>query len=118
VRMSLAASGVAAIGVAAFPLGGASDTAHAVFAGVGYATLAAAPLLAARVLGTGPWRAWSLAAGSACALLLLASALGPTYGLFQRAGLTAGDLWIVTAAVRAWPAQPANSRDNPAPTSR
>jgi hypothetical membrane protein len=95
-RASLAGTALAIVGVAAFPLGGTSDTVHAVFAGIGYATLAAAPLTASRVFAQ---RWWSVLAGVTCALLLAGSVAGPAHGLLQRAGLTVGDAWIVATAV-------------------
>lgn len=89
------ATGVATLGVAAFPLDGwAGDTAHNVAAGLGYLTLAATPLLArpsrsvliSRVVG---------AASLACLAL---TAVVDRSGLLQRIGLTLGDAWIVIAA--------------------
>lgn len=97
------ATGVATLGVAAFPLGSsaATEDAHAVFAFVGYATLAATPLLAARGearRGRARWARCSMAAGVASGTLLLATLLGPVHGLFQRLGLTVGDLWVMASA--------------------
>jgi len=97
------ATATCTLGVAATPLGGWSgDGAHAACAGAGYVTLVALPLLAASPLG----RAGRVAAarssigiGAVAGLCLAASALGPAHGLWQRLGLTAGDVWIVTAAV-------------------
>jgi hypothetical membrane protein len=96
------ATGAATIGVAATPLGGGSgDGAHAVFAGVGYATLVALPLLAARSFAAIRRPAWAyasvLAAGISSAFLL-ASTLEANHGLWQRLGLTVGDAWIVVTA--------------------
>ena len=66
-----AATGIATVAVAAFPLDGpVGDTAHAVAAGSGYATLAATPLLAAlplHRLGRVGWSRASLVAGSVSA---------------------------------------------------
>ncbi len=96
-------TGTATLGVAATPLGGWSgDGAHAACAGVGYASLAALPLLAARTMWRVGFRIWAIAsvlAGVVAAVLLAASTLGPAHGLWQRLGLTVGDIWIVVVAV-------------------
>lgn len=98
-----AATGAATLGVAATPLGsGAPDSLHGAFAAVGYATLAAVPLLAARPLaarGRRRWAMWSVVAGATSAAFLAATVLGPRHGLFQRAGLTVTDVWVVAFAV-------------------
>ena len=102
----VAATGVSTFGVAAFPLGTRfSGNAHAVFAAIGYATLAAVPLTIAPVLARAGKRRWagvSLVAGVACAGSLLVSIVGPgpVHGLFQRLGLTIGDVWLMSSA--AW----------------
>lgn len=97
------ATGIATLGVAATPLGSpAGDTLHGVFAGLGYATLAAVPLAAARPLaarGRRRWAQWSVATSVASAAFLAATVLGSRHGLFQRAGLTVADVWIVATAV-------------------
>lgn len=102
--LAATATGLATLGVAAFPLDGpAGDGAHALAAGAGYATLAAVPLLAARPLARGGQIGWgrlSWAAGAASAACLLATVAGPASGLFQRLGLTIGDVWIVATAIR------------------
>jgi hypothetical membrane protein len=92
------ATGLATIGVAAFPLGPGTDTDHAVAATAGYVTLAAVPLLAAGRLRGAP-RAASLVTGLVSAACLVATTFVPTVGLFQRIGLTVVDAWIVVAAV-------------------
>ncbi|HUR49450.1 MAG TPA: DUF998 domain-containing protein [Acidimicrobiales bacterium] len=101
--IAAATTGVATLGVAAFPLDGpAGDGAHAIAAGVGYATLAAIPLLAARPLaraGLTMWSRFSWAAGGAAALCLAATTAGPATGLAQRAGLTIGDVWLIGSAL-------------------
>jgi hypothetical protein len=102
---SAVATGLATLGVAAFPLDRSStlDLVHGAFASVGYATLAGVPLLAARPLrDEGATRAAtaSVAVGVFSAACLLATLAGRRHGLFQRAGLTAGDVWIVASAVR------------------
>jgi hypothetical protein len=96
------ATGACTIAVAATPLGGwAPDAVHATFAGLGYATLVALPLLAARPLARLDRRAGARASvliAAISAACLLASTLGPAHGLWQRLGLTAGDVWIVAIA--------------------
>jgi hypothetical protein len=100
--MAALATGACTIAVAATPLGGwAPDAVHATFAGLGYATLVALPLLAARPLARLGRRAGaraSVAIGAIAAACLLASTLGPAHGLWQRLGLTSGDVWIVSIA--------------------
>lgn len=94
-------TGLATLGVAATPLG-RFDAAHYVFAAIGYASLAATPLLASRTLrDRGSTRAanWSVACGVASALLLAASTLDAAHGLTQRLGLGVTDVWIVVAAL-------------------
>jgi hypothetical membrane protein len=98
-----AATGLATLGVAAFPLGRSStvDVVHGAFATAGYVTLAATPLLAAPALRRAGHRRMasvSTAVGVTCVLSLAATVLGPHHGFFQRAGLTAGDLWIAGSA--------------------
>lgn len=96
------ATGACTIGVAATPLGGwAGDGVHATFAGLGYATLVALPLLAVQPFnrrGHSSWARASAAIGTTSAVCLLASTLGPAHGSWQRLGLTVGDVWIVTTA--------------------
>lgn len=92
------ATGLATLGVAAFPLDGpVGDTPHAIAASLGYATLAATPLLAARPLhrsGRNSWAAASVVAGVASGICLAATVAGPATGLLQRTGLGIGDLWL------------------------
>lgn len=93
---SVVASGLATFGVAATPLGApARDLAHGVAATIGYATLAATPLLA-----RGPFRrSWpSIACGVATGASLVATAVAEPSGLLQRVGLTVGHVWVVVAA--------------------
>jgi hypothetical protein len=74
---------------------------HGTFASLGYVTLAAAPLLAARsfaAAGRSGWARYSRATGVLAGACLAASALGPVHGLFQRSGLTVGDAWLVATA--------------------
>ncbi|MGI9033766.1 MAG: DUF998 domain-containing protein [Acidimicrobiales bacterium] len=99
------ATGLAVLGVAAFPLGRSSttDVVHGGWAMIGYVTLAATPLLAALPLAaSGHHRAAtaSVATGVASGLCLAATLVGPGHGLLQRVGLTLGDTWLVVSA--AW----------------
>lgn len=100
--MAAVATAACTLGVAATPLGGWSgDAAHATFAGLGYATLVALPLLAAGPLaraGHSAWARLSILTGAFSATCLAASTLGPLHGLWQRLGLIAGDVWIVATA--------------------
>jgi hypothetical membrane protein len=94
--------GVATLGVAAVPLGRGSDGWHGAFAGLGYVALAATPALAAgplRRLGRQPAATVSLVAAGVAAVCLAATVAGAAHGLFQRAGLTVGDAWLVISAV-------------------
>jgi hypothetical membrane protein len=99
---ALVTTGLATIGAAVFPLDAADDT-HGAFAGIGYVTLALAPLLAVKVFRSQRpgWAGFSLIIGTVVGLCLVISVFGPddTIGLFQRIGLTAGDVWIVATAV-------------------
>ncbi len=102
--LTAAATGVATLGVAALPLDRSAtvDTWHGVFAGIGYVTLAATPLLAARpsrdqghrVLG-----GLGVVAGAVAGVALVLTTTSLPTGLFQRLGLTAGDIWIATSAL-------------------
>lgn len=99
------ATGLAALGVAAFPLDASSliDAFHGGSATVGYLTLAATPLLAARPLAASGHRraaAASIVTGLAAGLCLAATLVGGAPGLAQRVGLTLGDAWLVASA--AW----------------
>ena len=109
--LAAATTAVATVGVAATPLGSAlGGAAHATCAAVAYAGLALMPIAASRVLARqGRRRASSVsfAVGLVSAASLLASVLFPRWaGLFQRAGLTVGDAWIVATAIwlSSWPA--------------
>jgi Protein of unknown function (DUF998) len=97
------ATGLATLGVAALPLDGwAGDTAHGVAAGIGYVSLAATPLLAAGPLARRGRRRAAVASrilGIASLACLGAKTVDDRAGLFQRLGLTVGDLWLVAAAV-------------------
>lgn len=100
--MTAVGTGLATLGVAATPLNAGLDTLHGVFAGVGYITLAATPLVAVGPLARSGRRGWcrfSVGAGLASAGGLAATALGPASGLCQRIGLTIGHAWLATAAL-------------------
>jgi hypothetical membrane protein len=95
--LAAAISGIATLGVAAFPLESSStlDALHGVSAGIGYLTLALTALLAAPFV---PLRWLAVACGVTCGVALALTLPGPAHGLFQRIGLTAGDVWIVVSA--------------------
>ena len=106
-------SAVATVLVAATPLDRSDtvDRLHGLFAGAGYIGLALTPLLAAPHLVRAGRSGLGLAgfgAGAVSAGALVLSLAGPPTGLFQRLGLTAGDVWIMSAAAsmligRRWP---------------
>jgi len=112
--MAAAATGLSALGVAAFPLGGSvRDAVHGAFAGAGYVSLAALPILAARPLAARGDRSLarlSTATGVLTAVCLAATVLDGGDGLLQRVGLTAGHLWIMASAGAVF------GGDAPAPT--
>jgi hypothetical membrane protein len=102
--ITAATTGLATLGVAAFPLHHSStvDHVHGVFAGIGYITLAATALLSVAPLRRRGHDAWARAATGAGIVSGLALALtftGSFHGLFQRTGLTAGDAWVVASAI-------------------
>ena len=102
--IAAAVTGVATLAVAAAPLDHSSavDSLHAVFAGVGYISLAAAPLFAARPLARDGHRtlaALGVGAGAIAAVSLALTTTGLPTGLFQRLGLTAGDVWLASAGI-------------------
>ena len=97
-------SGLATLGVAAFPLhvSTAVDRVHGTFASVGYVALALVPFFAARALSLRGQRLAATASRGVAAVAAVCLALTPVAsanGLFQRAGLTVVDLWLVVAAV-------------------
>jgi hypothetical protein len=98
------ATGLATLAIAAAPLDRSDtvDRLHGIFAGAGYVTLAATPLLAARpLLAMGHRRLArsGIAAGIASAIALALTTTALPSGLFQRVGLTATDAWIVATAL-------------------
>lgn len=98
--MTAVATGLATLGVGATPLETSKsvDLLHGAFAGIGYATLAATPWLAAPALSPRARRA-SRVAAVASGATLAATVAGPCHGLLQRVGLTIGDAWIAAMAV-------------------
>lgn len=110
-----AATGAATLGVAATPLGSpAGGSVHGAFAALGYASLAGVPLAAAGPLareGRRGWARFSVLAGVTSAACLLATTVGPRHGLFQRAGLTAGDVWVLAFAVELLRGRRTQTRD-------
>lgn len=97
-------SGLATLGVAATPLDRSPqiDTAHAVFAVVGYAAVSATPFLAGRQIGRGDARLLGrggVVAGVVAAASLAMTSIGSADGLFQRLGLTVADAWILASAL-------------------
>ncbi len=115
-------TGGCTLGVAASPLGGWSgDAVHTTFAGLGYAAIAALPVLAAPALErTGRRReaCVSILTGVTSAVCLVASTFGPVHGLWQRLGLTAGDVWIVVVALGIATGRRAGARTSPRPYAR
>lgn len=97
------ATGAATLAVAALPLETSiGDIPHHVAGAAGYATLAALPVVAAASSAGQKRRGWvrySRATGALSAACLVASTLGPAHGLFQRAGLTVADVWVVVTAI-------------------
>jgi hypothetical protein len=94
----VSAAGTAGVALTPLDTSAAVDRAHGVTATVGYIGLAATPLLAARPLRAAGHRraaAASVAAGAVITAALAATlATDETTGLFQRLGLTTGDLWL------------------------
>jgi len=98
------ATGLATLAVAATPLDRSDmvDRLHGLFAGIGYVTLAATPLLAAPpLLAMGHRRlaVSGIAAGVTSTIALALTVTGLPTGLFQRLGLTVSDAWIIAAAL-------------------
>lgn len=120
--LALGVNAAATVGVALTPLdsSAAVDSLHALAATTGYVSLALTPLLAAGPLSAAGHRRAALASRAtgavvgACLALTVAS--DSISGLMQRAGLTAGDAWLITAGAALvlgrWPltAQPGAPR--------
>lgn len=101
--VAAAVTGAATLAVAALPLDQTAtiDRLHAVAAGVGYISLAAIPLLAARSLVRTDHRVLAgvgVVAGGVSAVSLLLTATSLPTGLFQRIGLTSTDVWVMLSA--------------------
>lgn len=97
-------NGAATIAVAALPLehSSAMDTWHGVAAGTGYVSIAALQLASVKPLReTGHDRAaaLALAGGVITGAALVATTVSDANGLFQRLGLTVGDLWLIAAGL-------------------
>jgi hypothetical membrane protein len=97
-------TGVATLAVAVTPLDRSDtiDRLHGMFAGIGYLTLAATPLLAAgplRAMGHVRLARCGVAAGIVSAVALALTATDLPTGLFQRVGLTVSDAWVVATAI-------------------
>ena len=119
--LAAGATGLATLGVAATPLDRSTvvDQLHAVFAGLGYVTLAATPLLAARPLRARGHRGlarFGSAAGVVSGLALSLTLGGAPTGLFQRLGLTVTDLWIMVSAAAILTGRLGAPRRGPDPT--
>jgi hypothetical membrane protein len=95
-------TGVATLFVAALPLDHSDlvDRLHGLAAAVGYVSLAALPLIAARPLLAAGERMLAVAGivlGAISGIALALSLFADANGLFQRIGLTATDAWIVAS---------------------
>ena len=78
--------------VAAIALGGKVDAAHGVFAGLGYVTVAAIPVVVGR-------RPLPAAVSAVSGLCLFLTTVVEQDGLFQRLGLTVAQAWIAVNAL-------------------
>lgn len=101
--IAAAATGISTLGVAATSLDRSElvDNLHLVAAGAGYVTLAAVPLLARRALvaaGHARLAAFGVTMSAVSAVALPTSLVVSQTGLFQRIGLTAGDLFLIASA--------------------
>ncbi len=99
-----AVNGAATIAVAALPLDHSSsmDTWHGVAAGIGYVSITALQLASARPLreaGHDRAAALALAGGVTSGLCLVATTVSDANGLFQRLGLTVGDVWLIATGI-------------------
>ncbi|MCU1367327.1 MAG: hypothetical protein JWN39_2966 [Ilumatobacteraceae bacterium] len=102
--ITAAATGIATLAVAAAPLEHSTtiDHWHAVFAGLGYVTLAATPLLAARPLAAAGHRGlarFGVGVGVVSAISLALTTSGAPTGLFQRLGLSSSDVWLAATGI-------------------
>jgi hypothetical membrane protein len=96
-------TGIAILGVAAFPLGSSTSAVHGVCAVLGYVGLAALPVAVSWPLVAAGHRTagrLSVVAGAVTGAFLLASTtVGSAHGLTQRVGLTVGDAWVAISAI-------------------
>lgn len=120
--LTAAATGLATLAVAAAPLDHSDtvDRLHGIFAGVGYLTLAATPLLAVpplRRMGHRRLARAGVAAGLTSAIALALTTTGLATGAFQRVGLTVSDAWIVASALAIGRGAIGTSRTQDAPSS-
>ncbi len=100
--IAAAATGIATLGVAATPLDYSElvDNLHRLAAGAGYITLAVVPLFARKALiaaGHVRFAAFGTALAAVAAVALPTSLVVSQTGMFQRIGLTAGDLFLITS---------------------
>lgn len=103
--VAMYANALLSLGIMVAPLGRSpnGDRLHGVLAGLGYLALAgtapsAAPALARR----SPWLARaSIAVGAASMACLVASLIRPEKGLWQRAGITTTDAWLIAVGILA-----------------
>jgi len=97
-------TGLATLGAGAFPLDNSTtvDRIHYGLAAVGSSSLALTPIVAAQTLsarGHDRAAAASRLVGMASGACLAASAFVPTEGLWQRIGLTLGEVWLAASAL-------------------
>ncbi len=110
--IALGANALLSVGIALAPLGqsDAGDRAHAVVAGLGYLALAvtapsAAPVLMKRSRRMG---VASVAVGAVSMACLGLSLVRPEAGLWQRAGITSTDAWLIAMGVLAAKGSPSD----------
>lgn len=90
---------VATAGVALAPLGSRlSDQFHFVFAFIAYVSLSLLPVIATRRTGKSVRFASGLCAIAIAACLCASISVDESHGLYQRLGLTVGDVWTMAAA--------------------
>lgn len=103
----VAVNALATLAVAATPLDHSDrvDLLHGVFATIGYASITLVPLVSAgplRRLGHRGAADLSVVAGVVSGLCLAATTVSASKGAFQRGGLGAGDLWLLTTGIVLW----------------
>lgn len=102
-----AVNALATVAVAATPLDRSDtvDLLHGLSATVGYVSIAALPIVAARSLrDLGLHRAAvaSVGLGALSAACLVATTFSESKGAFQRLGLGAGDVWLIATGIALW----------------